>query len=261
MYRAMAAFDLDRTLLNDEKKIPNENLKVLKQLRQNNILPVIATGRDRFEVQDVIQDGDFQAVVSANGSDVWYQQQTLFEDNLTQDTLQRLLKWIDQHQICIALSNHDQIIVNRIDQYVRINYRRIHKDLPRVSNKLELTTNVTKALVFLPLTTAGKKLEADMRELFPELMIYRNSDVCIDLVGLAGTKADGLERLRQKLQLQEAPLYTFGDGINDISMLKTADYGIAMGNAPKEVQKEADYVTKAYDQNGIRSALQYFKLI
>ncbi|WP_045629331.1 HAD family hydrolase, partial [Lacticaseibacillus paracasei] len=45
MYKAVVFFDLDQTLLNDEKQVPPENVKALKALEANDVLPVIATGR------------------------------------------------------------------------------------------------------------------------------------------------------------------------------------------------------------------------
>lgn len=53
----------------------------------------------------------------------------------------------------------------------------------------------------------------------------------------------------------------FGDGGNDIPMLKHAGIGIAMGNAAPEIQAVADYVTTSVDENGILNALRHFKLL
>ena len=53
----------------------------------------------------------------------------------------------------------------------------------------------------------------------------------------------------------------FGDGENDIQMLKFAGVGIAMGNADDEVKAAADYVTDSVDENGIEKALRHFHLI
>ena len=47
----------------------------------------------------------------------------------------------------------------------------------------------------------------------------------------------------------------FGDGGNDIDMIKHAGIGVAMGNARDEVKAAADYVTTSVDDNGILNAL------
>ena len=53
----------------------------------------------------------------------------------------------------------------------------------------------------------------------------------------------------------------FGDGGNDISMLRHAGIGIAMGNANDTVKASANYVTDSVDEDGIWNALKHFNLI
>ena len=48
----------------------------------------------------------------------------------------------------------------------------------------------------------------------------------------------------------------FGDGGNDMSMLRHAGVGIAMGNAEDKVKAVADYVTDTVDADGIYKALK-----
>ena len=53
----------------------------------------------------------------------------------------------------------------------------------------------------------------------------------------------------------------FGDGGNDISMLRHAGIGVAMGNATDEVKAAANYTTTAVDEDGILNALVHFGVI
>ena len=53
----------------------------------------------------------------------------------------------------------------------------------------------------------------------------------------------------------------FGDGGNDITMLKCVGNGIAMGNATDDVKKAADYITDTVQNDGIISALKHFEII
>jgi len=51
-----------------------------------------------------------------------------------------------------------------------------------------------------------------------------------------------------------------GDSYNDIEMLKWAGIGVAVGNAPPEVKRHADYVTASNDEDGVARALQHLVL-
>lgn len=48
--------DLDGTLLNDKSIISDIDLRTLKQLKQNNIISVVATGRNLFSTKKVLND-------------------------------------------------------------------------------------------------------------------------------------------------------------------------------------------------------------
>ncbi len=50
----------------------------------------------------------------------------------------------------------------------------------------------------------------------------------------------------------------FGDGGNDIPIIKRAGIGIAMGNANQDLKEIADYITSSVDDNGIYNALKHF---
>ncbi len=53
----------------------------------------------------------------------------------------------------------------------------------------------------------------------------------------------------------------FGDGENDITMLRYAAMGIAMGNASQAVKEASDYITEGVDDGGIPAALSRLGLI
>jgi len=261
MYQAIVAFDLDATLLNQDKQIDSENQRALQALRTNHVLPVIATGRDRFEIKDIIQVGQFEAIVSANGADVYLQTEQLFEDVIHPDRLTQLAAWTAQQQVCFAMSNHTGMAISQIDDLVRLNYQRIHRPLPTVAPDFYQNRDITKALTFIADDDAGHVQETQLRHQFDDLTFYRNSDICIDVVAKGTTKASGLATLQARAGLTKVPLYTFGDGYNDVSMLQAADVGIAMGNADLAVQQQANYVTRRFDDHGIVAALQHFDLI
>ena len=79
-----------------------------------------------------------------------------------------------------------------------------------------------------------------------------------------GCRARGREqerRYRRDLPLANGETMAFGDGQNDIEMLRHAGIGVVMGNAAEEVQAAADYVTASVDEDGVSRALRHFGLI
>lgn len=68
-----------------------------------------------------------------------------------------------------------------------------------------------------------------------------------------GTMLNKLRRYTNK----HYTIYAVGDYYNDLEMIKQADVGIAMGNAPELVKSCADYICKDCDQSAIAEVINY----
>jgi len=77
----------------------------------------------------------------------------------------------------------------------------------------------------------------------------------LDLAPKGVTKASALEVVRRRLGVAAGATLAVGDGRNDVEMLRWAACGVAMGQAPAEVQDAADLVTDSYDDDGLVHAL------
>jgi Cof subfamily protein (haloacid dehalogenase superfamily) len=69
-------------------------------------------------------------------------------------------------------------------------------------------------------------------------------------------KATALLALGQQLGIAPSEMIAIGDMDNDIAMLHMAALGIAMGNAPVNVQAEADWVTDTNNRDGVAIAIE-----
>lgn len=74
-------------------------------------------------------------------------------------------------------------------------------------------------------------------------------------------KARGLREMAAHLGLDISQTMAFGDGGNDIPILRQAGIGVAMGNSTAEVQAAANYVTTHIDDDGVARALRHFGLV
>lgn len=98
-----------------------------------------------------------------------------------------------------------------------------------------------KVFTFCPFLTQAeeKKLFNDM---MPGLGSYRWSDACFDIVVLGLDKVLGVKKILDMYRIPPEDTVAFGDGVNDIGMLKYAGMGVAMAHAEDGVKKVADCV-------------------
>ena len=77
----------------------------------------------------------------------------------------------------------------------------------------------------------------------------------LDIAPEGVTKASALADVCEELGVDRADVLAIGDGRNDIEMLRWAGRGVAMGQAPLEVQEAADFVTGTAVDDGVAREL------
>ncbi len=82
-----------------------------------------------------------------------------------------------------------------------------------------------------------------------------------DITVLPIDKGTALRHIAEVLGVPIENTYGFGDGRNDICMLKAVGHGIAMGNALDETKAVAEYVTTKINEDGVWNGLKHYGLI
>lgn len=93
--------------------------------------------------------------------------------------------------------------------------------------------------------------EKAIQSMFLEVDTLRIGDVRMEIVPHNVSKLTGLLYLGQQLGIKRSEMVAIGDSIDDIEMIEAVGLGVAMGNAPVEVKKAADWVTRSNNQYGV----------
>jgi 5-amino-6-(5-phospho-D-ribitylamino)uracil phosphatase len=81
----------------------------------------------------------------------------------------------------------------------------------------------------------------------------------LDIAPLGVNKASALQDVADDFDVDPADVLAFGDGRNDIEMLRWAGRGVAIGDAPDEVQQAADVVADTFGDGGpVAELLHWF---
>lgn len=255
MYKGIAFFDLDGTLLDSKSQITPEISEAMTQLKKNNILPIIATGRNEREIQKIKQAANISSCVTMNGMLVKVEGAIVEANKIDPSDCKTMLDFARELKDELAFHSTDQLFISGVNDYVRKSYDYFHLDLPPI-HPTAYHEYITHMILVL-----SEGNDSIYQEAFPKYTFYRNGPFCIDVVNKGISKGTGVQSIKNYLQLQEIPTFAFGDGINDLDLLDACDHKIAMGNALPEVMERADYITDKNTNGGIVKALKHYDLI
>ncbi|EEI18420.1 5-amino-6-(5-phospho-D-ribitylamino)uracil phosphatase YwtE [Lentilactobacillus hilgardii] len=255
MYKAVVFFDLDGTFFDNEKNVSKENIAAVNELRENNILPIISTGRNIFEIQYVIDETGINSLVSANGSYVQYEGKKLKAEEISDEVIEEILVFAKKQGDVISFYNNEGFALTAENDLTKVNYR-----LLRLTPHVEPTFYKSHEVNFLNVFNYDKdKLYQDQFK--GKLSLVRNNPRCLDTMKWGVSKQTGIQAMLSKANLAGIPSYAFGDQLNDLQMFEEVDYPVAMGNGHPDVKAKASFVTTSNINHGIVNGLRHYGLI
>jgi Cof subfamily protein (haloacid dehalogenase superfamily) len=108
-----------------------------------------------------------------------------------------------------------------------------------------------------PINRVFERLEGSGNEGFSA---NHTTPFCIEITSPEATKGKALEFLTRHLELDPAEIMAAGDQSNDMSMIKYAGFGVAMGNAAESLKAAARAVVADNNHHGVAEAINRFVL-
>ena len=264
-FRAIA-LDLDGTLTNHDKVVTPRTRQALLQAESKGAIIILASGRPTYGIVPVAECLELEKrggyILSYNGGNIVNAKtgEKLFSQFLPDAVIPILYKYAkEKNHALLGYAGNEIITEMPDDQYVKEESRINKMNIRKVDNLLDALEPHPTKLLMTGDPTDMIKAEEELVEILGEKMdIFRSAPFFLELVPKGIDKAQSLLRLLSKINLTPADLMAFGDGYNDLSMLKLAGVGVAMANAAPEVRADADYVTLSNEEDGVAEALLHF---
>ena len=254
-------FDIDGTLVSfNTHQIPPSTLLALTQAKANGHKVFIATGRPPLIITNLgaiehLIDG----YVTINGALCFVGNETVRCKDIPHEAAQLVVDdAIDKNYGIIVVGEHDVAVIDPQGQVDQIFRQEIAvENLDQVKPLEEVLQQRILQLTPFFSTDYEKQLMARI----PSCTSGRWHPAFTDITAKGADKGEGILAMARHLGFDPQYTMAFGDGGNDLSMIRTAGIGIAMGNANESLKAEAAHITTSVDENGILNALRHFKLI
>ena len=163
----------------------------------------------------------------------------------------------EQYGFDLNVMTHDNMYVTGMGERVQ-HIAKMINIMPQVTDvrAIAATQSVVQMCPYI-----DKELEQKIMPLLPDCVGSRWIDLFMDLNLKGVDKSLGISEVMKYYDMDLSQAMAFGDGGNDIPMVRDAAIGVAMGNACDELKQVADYVTASVDEDGVVRALEHFGLI
>lgn len=255
----LICFDLDGTLLCDDKSITEENKIALENARNAGNKLAIVTGRSLRGSRMIIEELDFVKencyVISFQGNLVF----DLFNDSFIYDAgveskkIISLLKDLEAHNIYAHTFDYKHIIAKsntiELEKYNRI----AKEEITFLSSWDELKDKTYPKVIAIEYENTKKLYEYQEKfmqsEAYSDFDCFFSSPYFLEFCKKNSNKGTGVKALADYLGLSAKDVIAIGDERNDIPMLQYAGIGCAMTNGHSETKASADYITQNDNNN------------
>lgn len=248
-------FDVDGTLIDiATHKVPGSAIDAIAQAHDNGHKIVIATGRSHTiaNIPPLYEMGLIDGIVSLNGAVCMIGGEVISSTPIPRGELLNMIELCRKRGYTIIFVTMDGMKVAQPDPRFPIDFEQ-HFGLtpvPRIMLEDAETMTVFQMTVFF-----NEETETEIRPLMPGCEFNRWYPSFVDITAKGCDKAFGVGVMTSRFGIPIEDTIAFGDGGNDIPMIRRAGTGVAMGNATDDVKRNADYVTSSVDADGIAKAI------
>ena len=268
----LIALDLDGTLLGSDKQLSAENAAALERAAKEGIEIVPATGRFyRGMPQNVRELPYVRYVITVNGAQVYdvARQETVCCSEIPWERAVAVMERLDGLDVIYDCYQDGwgwmtQAFYDKAERYAANVHsldmiKNLRTPVPELKAVLkERAHGVQKIQVFFRDMELRAEMQKAFPQEFPDLVVTSSIVNNVEFNSREATKGVALRKLAAHLGVPLAQTMAFGDDDNDITMLRTAGIGVAMGNAAETVRQAADYVTGDCNDSGVARAMRHF---
>ena len=257
----MVSMDLDETLLTTDKVITESFESFVKKLKSNNIIPVVATGREYYSAHKFVGNKVDIDLICNNGN--------VIRDNLSgkvhyvnpisDEDLKRVMAFDDNDKVFTSLhiERDDGIdLVYKKKNFT--NFEGTYVDAFRGRNLgLDNFDNLEGnplSIVFAgshdDLVSLRNRMRDEISDRFNFhiMKIRREPKWMLEVLQKSGDKFYGVKKYAEIRGIDLKDVAAIGDDSNDVMLIKSVGLGIAMKNGVERLREAADVVSE-FDNN------------
>lgn len=246
--------DIDGTLLNSQHQISAKTMQAIHHISELGIPFILVSARSPSAMTSYMKQLGSELMVCYGGSLIVDDKlNTIYSVTLSEKDLSDLAHTLkDYAHLSINHYSYEQWFSNNIEN----GWTKQESDITQLQPLPTPTVlPVTHKILLIGEAEEIELLESKLRVQFPHLYIHRSKATYLEIMNKQASKANAIRIIQELHQIKTEEIIAFGDNFNDLDMIEYAGLGVAMANAPVEIQKKANYVTLSNDEDGVAVVL------
>ena len=250
-----AFFDIDGTLVSfSSHSVPQSTVLAIDKLKQAGVKCFISSGRHISNI-DNIAPLSFDGFVTINGGMTIFDGKVIDKNPINKDDVARMLQrlypetsLLSEQPLAVSFVLEDHLVMNINNDKTNTIFSQLKfKTWPQIDDLRKYADQD----IFQMISFFGSDDEPRIMDSLPHCQSARWSPIFTDVVPKGQSKVRGIEQICRQMAIKPENIMAFGDGGNDVEMLRFAHIGVAMGNASQSVKDNADWVCPSVDDDGI----------
>ncbi|MGH4124979.1 MAG: Cof-type HAD-IIB family hydrolase [Clostridium sp.] len=269
----LICIDMDGTLLNDEKIISESNLRAIKLASEKGVRIAVCTGRI-FTSADFFSEllGVKSPVIASNGAYIREKDrnEVVYKSTLGAEKCKKLLSVFRQYNLYPHYYTSNIVFTEQLI-HSSCFYQEVNKTLPK-DKQVEIVLVKDWNEIFEKYESEifkGIAIDEDLEKLQNaknQLKCMEDFEVVssrfnnFEVMNKGVSKGNAVKVLGDYYGISSQQIICIGDSGNDLSMIKFAGLGVAMGNGNDAVKKASQYITDSNNCDGVAKVIEKFVL-
>lgn len=259
--------DIDGTVLTSQHEVTSQTKAAVKKLVAKDIPFVLVSARMPEAIYPITEDMGIQMpIICYSGAYVLDREgRELASTYMAAEPVRELLAEIGEKFPAVTVnfySGHHWYVTDKQDARVKREEDITSAQAEQADFDSLLVQGTLPHKILLMAEPADcTAAEKYFQQHYPQFQVARSSDILLEIMDGAVSKAAGIEVMLKDYGFDKAEALSFGDNYNDLAMLEYTGMSVAMGNAPDDVKAVAKAVTLSNNDSGIAAFLTSQKII